>query len=374
MPSQSARLVATLPTLFTNPRTSAELVRSAGGRTLVQRGDDELVVQRLDGDFRATGDALRFPAPWPLRFGSSAVAPDGGLAVFTGVHAVRAVDATGAVRWEVRHGCWYGACREMHRSFDEYADDRDHRYPERGSAAFSPDGRLVWAHVRGPLSEGSPDDGSPDDGTPDGGTLDEWLVLDARDGRVLARADARSAAAGSVHVPHPDPEQMGLSIGEGQDGAPLRWGRWDGERLTVDHFEDQDLVLMDVSPSGDRLLTVDHDQERLAVLRTEDGSVVGRWDAEASVPPHPDADPDADELWLAWDWAGGFLDETTVLTGTVETDEEWGEGRHWLLRTDPPRPLEPITYPFPVSGLPTAIGDGMWCTTTESAMHIWSLH
>ncbi|CAL9340016.1 hypothetical protein SUDANB105_00250 [Streptomyces sp. enrichment culture] len=369
MPSQSARLVATLPTLFTNPRTPAELVRSAGRRALVQRGDDELVVQRLDGDFRATGDALRFPAPWPRRFGSSAVAPDAGLAVFTGVHAVRAVDATGAVRWEVRHGCWYGACREMHRSFDEYADDRDHLYPERGSAAFSPDGRLVWAHVRGPLSEGSPHDGTPDDGA-----LDEWLVLDARDGRVLARADARSAAAGSVHVPHPDPAQMGLSIGEGQDGAPLRWGRWDGERLTVDHFEDQDLVLMDVSPSGDRLLTVDHDQERLAVLRTEDGSALGWWDAEASVPPHPDADPDADELWLAWDWAGGFLDETTVLTGTVETDEEWGEGRHWLLRTDPPRPLEPITYPFPVSGLPTAIGDGMWCTTTESAMHIWSLH
>jgi hypothetical protein len=365
VPSQSARLVATLPTLFPNPRTSAELVRLQGGRALVRRGDDELVVHRLDEEFRTTGEAaLRFPAPWPRRFGSGAVAPDGGLAVFTGVHAVRAVDPTGAVRWEVRHGCWYGACHEMHLSFEEYADDRDHRYPERGSAAFSPDGRLVWAHVRGPLSEGPLD----------AETLDEWLVLDARDGRVLARVDARSAAAGSIHVPHPDPAQMGLTIGEGQDGAPLRWGRWDGERLTVDHFADQDLVLMDVSPSGDRLLTVNHDQDTLAVLRTEDGAALGRWDAETTVPPHPDVDPDDDEVWLAWDWAGGFLDETTVLAGTVETDEEWGEGRHWLLRTDPPRPLEPITYPFPVSGLPTAIGDGMWCTTTESEMHIWSLH
>jgi len=364
VPSSSTRLVTTLRAPVPGPRGSLELLARAGGSALVQRDDSALVVHRLDSAFRATGGPVRrFPAPWPRRFGSFAVAPDGDLAVFTGVHAVRAVDPAGAVRWEVRHGCWYGACRETHRSFEEYADDQDHRYPDGGSAAFSPDGRLVWAHVRGPLPEGELDSE----------TVDEWLVLDALDGLVLARADARAAAAGSVHVPHPDPRQMGLTIGEGQDGAPLRWGRWDGERLTVEHFADQDLVLIGVSPSGDRLLTVDHDQGTLAVHRTGDGSVLDRWDAETAVPPHPDVDPDDDESRTFWDWAGGFLDETTLVTGTVESDEEWGAGRHWLLRTSPARPPEEIAYPFPVSGVPTALGDGTWYTTEESRLHVWAL-
>jgi hypothetical protein len=130
------------------------------------------------------------------------VAPDASLAVFAGVHAVRAVEPSGAVRWEVRHGCWYGACLEMHQSYDEYGDRGDHRYPGGGSAGFSVDGRLVWAHVRGPLL----------DGELSADTVDEWLVLDATDGRVLARVNAEAAAAGSLHLPHPaDPQQMGLS-------------------------------------------------------------------------------------------------------------------------------------------------------------------
>ncbi|CAM5629902.1 MULTISPECIES: hypothetical protein [Streptomyces] len=42
------------------------------------------------------------------------VSPDGGTAVFAGVHAVRCVDASGAVVWEVCHGCWAGECLVAH--------------------------------------------------------------------------------------------------------------------------------------------------------------------------------------------------------------------------------------------------------------------
>ncbi|WP_371663342.1 hypothetical protein [Streptomyces sp. NBC_00280] len=34
----------------------------------------------------------------------------------------------------------------------------------------------------------------------------------------------------------PDPGQMGLGIGEGQDGTPLRWGRRDGASRIVDEL------------------------------------------------------------------------------------------------------------------------------------------
>ncbi|MGW2347441.1 hypothetical protein [Actinacidiphila glaucinigra] len=364
--SLQARLVAALAVPFPAARADAlEVLGPPGRRMLVQRREDETVVHALKDDpLRVGGETARFPAPWPRRFGTSTVAPDGSLAVFTGTHALRAVEPGGAVRWEVRHGCWYGACREMHRSFDEYAGERNHRHPERGSAGFSADGELVWAHVRGPLPPGPPD----------GDTHDEWLVLDPRDGTVLARADARAAAAGSVHVPHPDPRQMGLSIGEGQDGSPLRWGRWDGRQLTMDDFGGRDLVLIGVSPSGGRLLTVTHDQDRLAVLDAEGGSVLAEIDAESAVARHPDTEPDNDEAEPYWDYAGGFLDETDVVTSTVESDEEWGEGRHWLTDTSGARAPRRITYPVPVGGLPTALGDGTWCTSADdgATLQVWS--
>lgn len=49
----------------------------------------------------------------------------------------------------------------MHASFDEYGepgehtDSRGHLYADSGSVVFSADGKLVWAHVRGPLAAGA---------------------------------------------------------------------------------------------------------------------------------------------------------------------------------------------------------------------------
>ncbi|MEU6589137.1 hypothetical protein ABZ923_07875 [Streptomyces sp. NPDC046881] len=369
--SVRARLRAVVPALLPSAKADVpELLGLPGRRLLAQRADDALVLQPLDDAFAPAGDRVRVPAPWPRRRGAWAVAPDASLAVFAGVHAVRAVEPSGRTRWEVRHGCWYGACRELHRSYEEYGDRPDHRYPERGSAGFSVDGAHVWAHVRGPLAVG----GSADELAPH--VVDEWLLLDPADGRLLARADAGAAAAGSFHLPHPaDPGQMGLSIGEGQDGAPLRWGRWDGRTLSVAYVEG-DLALTGVSPSGERLMTVTHDQDALAVRDTAGAVVDGlEWDAEAAVPRHPEADPENDEALPYWDWAGGFLDETTLICSTVEGDEEWGQGRHWLLDTAGTRTPEEVVYPVPVGTWPptATLGDGGWVTPADSgeALYVW---
>ncbi|WP_432008324.1 hypothetical protein [Streptomyces parvus] len=366
--SVRARLRTTVPALLPSPEAGPpEITGPPGRRLLVQRSDDEIVAQPLDDAFAPrAGACVRFPAPWPRRRGTSEVAPDAALAVFAGVHAVRAVDPSGATLWEVRHGCWYGRCEEIHDTYESYADRRDHRYPESGSVGFSADGRLVWAHVRGPLTEGvlSP------------GTADEWLVIDAGDGRVLARADAEAAAVGSIHVPHPtDPWQMGLSIGEGQDGAPLRWGRWDGKELTVDCLEG-DLCLLSLSPAGDRLMTVSHDQDSLAV-RDSRGVVVGAldWNADAAIPRHPEApaESDEDELPVSWDWAGGFVDGTTLIASTTESDEDCGQYRHWLVDTTAAHGFVAVDYPSPVSCEPTALGGGFRSTLSSSrdAVHVW---
>ncbi|MFD9122790.1 hypothetical protein ACFU6M_19580 [Streptomyces bottropensis] len=373
----SARLVAThLAPLSSSEADAPYAEHGPGKRLLVQRGDTELVVRVLERPTDGSGESepIRFPAPWPRRFGTCAVAPTLDLAVFAGVHSVRAVDRTGAVRWEIRHHCWAGTGREPHEthgSYDEYADDRDHRYASSGSAGFSSDGTVVWAHVPGPVAEEGREREAAEP------AKEEWLVIDAAEGRVLARADARAAAAGSVHVPHPDPSQMGLSIGEGQEGAPLRWGRWDGRTLSVSYFDDEDRILMAVSPSGDRLLTVTHDQDTLAAHAVTDGAVEAELGAD-TVPAHPEADADdedEDATEAFWDYDGGFLDERTGIVGTVESDEEYGEGRHWLVDLSLMGLGDRIAYPEPVSGPPRALGDGTWYTVSEAGdtLRVWSL-
>ncbi|MFD0567379.1 class I SAM-dependent methyltransferase [Kitasatospora saccharophila] len=208
----TARLVATCaaPFPYARPDDGPSVEVTAGRRRLVQRGDAEVVVRELDRSDPARVVAeTRFPTPWPRGVGQYAVAPAGDLAVFAGPYALRAVDPSGALRWEVRHRCWAGC--DGHEADGEHLSSREHRYGGRGSVAFSADGALVWAHVRGPLVQ---------DGPGAGRSTDEWLVLDATDGTVLARTETGTAAVGSFHVPHPDPQQMGLSLGEGQDGTP----------------------------------------------------------------------------------------------------------------------------------------------------------
>ncbi len=210
--------------------------RAAGGRRrIVQRADTELAV--LDAE---SGDVLRFPAPWPRAFGTATVSPGGDLAVFAGVHAVRAVDTSGATRWEVRHGCWSDVeCYEAHESFAEHAQDEDHARTDSGSAAFSADGKLVWSHVRRPVRAAE----------------EEWLVIDAADGRVPGRAATDTVGSGSFPRPHPYGPYMGLSVGEGDGDSPSLWGHWDGTRLTFERVDG--VLIQDVSPSGHHFLCTD---------------------------------------------------------------------------------------------------------------------
>ncbi|MEW1910345.1 hypothetical protein AB0442_18115 [Kitasatospora sp. NPDC085895] len=203
--------------------------------------------------------------------------------------------------------------------------------------------------------------------------MEEWLVVDACDGTVPARTVTGTAAAGSVHVPHRDPRRMGLAIGEGQEGAPLRWGCRGSGALTVDRFRDEDRVPVAVSPSGERLLTVTHHQGTLSVLRVDDGSVETELHADL-LPAHAAVAADNDDAQVFFDYEGGFVDENRAVVGTVESDEEFGDGRHWLVDLAASQVTGQIVYPFPVTGLPHALGDGTWFTTSphDDAVHVWA--
>jgi hypothetical protein len=312
-----------------------------GGPLLVQRGDEELAVVRVDG----AAPPVLFPAPWPRGFGGAAVSPDGSLALFAGLHALRAVEPDGSTRWESGYDCWAEVvCRVRHASFAEYADDPGHRGADGGSAAFSSDGKLVWAHTR--VDEGEH-------------TGERWLVLDAADGRVLGGTDTGTFGAGR-HCRHPDPSRMGLSVGQGDQDSPALWGRWDGRTVAVERFDEE--VLLAAGPSGERLLTVDTLQRTLR-LRDAAGAA-----EPVTSPPDPWV---TDEERILWAPEAAFPAEDAIVAATETT----GEPCHWLVDAGTLAVRGPVGYPVPVSGLPRPAGPGTWFTASAdlSAVHVWAL-
>lgn len=358
----AARLITTIAAPLDPASAEAPQVLCWPNRTLlVQRGDAEVVVLDVDEPDARRGPEIRFPAPWPRRFGTVTVSPDRDVAVFAGVHAARSVEATGATRWEVRHGCW-GGCPLLHASFDEYANDSDHVHADSGSVAVSADGKLVWAHVRGPLAS----DGNAED------DQELWIVLEAESGRVVGRVTTGTVASSSLHTSHPDPLQMGLSLGEGEEGSPVLWGRWDGQQLTAEQVGIE-RILLGVSPSGRRLLTVPVGQWSLLLHRLEQGSkVVGKLDAADVVPAHP-RNTGSDRVY--WDFEAAFVDEGTVVVGTSECDGRYGPVRHWLVDVDEMCLLGEVCYPFAVVGPARTAGGGRWYTISKdgTSVHLWEL-
>jgi hypothetical protein len=346
----AARLVATAAAPLDSASADApQVLHWPGRRLLVQRGDTELAVRDLDGE----GTEVRFPAPWPRRYGSATVSPTGDLTVFAGVHALRAVDSTGAMRWEIRHGCWSSAlCTKAHASFSEYADDYHHGHADSGSVAFSSDGKLLWAHIRNRAGRD---------------INEEWLILDPADGTVLTRADTMTVGAGSIHFPHPNPAYMGLTVGEGEESSPVLWGHWDGANLTVQRFVEE--VLLAVSPSGEHFLTTDLGQWTLYLHRAKDGSELRHLDADEAVPLPSSSNDDR----VRWDYeAAAFPYEDTAVVGT----EGYGEDpRHWLVDSHTMALRGQIAYPFPVSGPPRSAGQAAWYTGSkdQTTLHLWSL-
>lgn len=279
------------------------------------------------------------------------MSPDASFAVFSGQRAVRAVSEGGETLWEYRHSCWGPLVGHTHTGDEQEVC----RGLEHGSCHVSDDGRLVWAHV---VVGGHDRDGED--------WHECWVVLDARNGRELARLPLESAAAGSHHVSHPDGIHVGLCIGMGQDGILLYWARWDGEKLTSwDLNEGMDRILTDVHAGHAGFLTVEHYGADLQ-LHALDGAVLAE-----GVPEAADGE---DSPW--WDHGCGFVDADTVIATTIDADEDSERAvRHWLLDA---RTLDvrgsPMYPTGPADRYVRPLGDGTWLTYdgTSETLDRWS--
>ncbi|GIG64358.1 hypothetical protein [Phytomonospora endophytica] len=324
------RRVATLPA-FTEWAWVATAVDIDGARRLTTQTSTVLAVHDVDALIAGTSEPVRFSVPWR---GIAAVSPTLDLAVFPGQHAVRAVDAASRTRWEHRHACWVRGCGKRHLDAAEYEGDRDHGHNGAGSAAFSADGRFVWALALTDVEH------------------EEWLVLDAATGEVSARADTGTRSYGSQQLRHPAPGRMVLSVAE-RSGPPLLWGAFDGSVLTVEP-DYTERLLLDVDEA--RYLTNTDDRDSLAVHDLADGEVLGTVEPPALRRPSGAGDGPT-----RWQCHAVFLNADSALAVTDENDELAGRNHHWLVDL-PSMHLRTIRYPKPLEGLPLPLGGGRWLT------------
>ena len=218
------------------------------------------------------GDLARFRLPEDS-VGGHAIRRDLNVAAVSARSRVVAIDRVGNEAWEVPHPAW------------------GRGDSERGSCWFSADGRYVWAHV--------PTEDSPD----------EWLLIDAGTGGVAGREPLSCHSAGSGMIRHPDGNQVGLSVGEGQDGSETYFGRVEHGLPVVERLDDRSRVLVAFSPDGGHFLTMPHSSGPIRLHRVADGAVVASLDPAASL--------DEDD---EFDIFGGFASPDVVLFTTQESD------------------------------------------------------
>jgi hypothetical protein len=137
---------------------------------------------------------------------------------------------------------------------------------------------------------------------------------------------------------------MGLSVGEGQDGAPTLFGRWDGTELRMAQLDGDDRALIGIGPGGRTFVTLGHDDpQELTVHRMAGFDVQGTVLAD-----------DLEEQ-SAWEPGYGVVDDRTVVASTGS--------RHWLIDVDTLEVRGPLRYPAETGEIPAGFGDGTWLTT-----------
>ena len=175
------------------------------------------------------------------------------------------------------------------------------RYGHIPSCTFSVEGALLWIYRPDVMADRGPD---------------QLVVLRADVGEVIATAELDTSGHGAQFVLHPDGHHILFDVGEGQDGSRIFRARLSGNTIDLHPYEWDDRCLIDVSPDGQLLMTVDHGQADVSFLSFDSGE-------EALSLSVQDFDPQSDELSMQVGWSGGFLGaDLAIVTITGEADEE----------------------------------------------------
>ncbi len=227
----------------------------------------------------------------------------------------------------------------------------DQLHGHRPGCVLSLNGRTVWVYRPDAMA---------------GRNLpDQWVVLDAENGAVLARSDLETVGHGGQQYRHPTDEHVLLDIGEGQDGSVIYWASLSDGRLAPVRYPWADRVLIDLAPDGQQFMTVDHGQADVAFHTYPSGEMTATLQIE-------DFGHDPDEVFL--EWSGGYLSPdvaVATLVGEDEDGEEWF--RHYRINVAAGRVEEELASNAEHAYDLQPLGDGSWLTTDPSGHPVrWS--
>jgi hypothetical protein len=190
-------------------------------------------------------------------------------------------------------------------------------------------------------------------------------VHDADSGVVLARRELETVGHGAFHHVHPVDGSIYLDIGEGQDGSVILRGTGgaDSEPEFVT-YPWSDRCLIDLAPSGQQFMTVDHEQADVAFHDHPNGDVLFTLPVEAF-------GYDPEESFV--EWSGGYLTEDTAIVtlgGESQDEEEWFRYHLVDVRTGTLSGEFTVVVSNPYELVP--LGDGSWLTGGPGGPVRWS--
>lgn len=218
------------------------------------------------------------------------------------------------------------------------------RYGHIPSCMFSLDGALLWIYRPDMMADRGPD---------------QLVVLRADDGEVVATAELDTSGHGAQFVQHPDGHHILFDVGEGQDGSRIFRARLSGSTIDLHPYEWDDRCLIDLSPDGQLLMTVDHGRADVSFLSFDNGE-------EVLSLPVEEFDPQSDEFVMQVGWSGGFLStELAIVTITGEADEgEWY--RFYKVDVSTDQPIGPFESHARDAHDFEPIGDSTWITSDSA--------
>jgi hypothetical protein len=174
---------------------------------------------------------------------------------------------------------------------------------------------------------------------------DELWLIDLTTLAVVDRRRLDVAAAGTTPLRHPDGHTIGLSVGEGQDGAYVRWARAAEGRILLRAAPTNDRILVAIHQTGGEYLTAPHStgtDEGCRHCFTDDRPI-------NRLPPPDQGAGDS------WDYTASYLTDELILAHLLHSDQDV------LIQREPLRPIATVAYPVVpglACGLPPAQASG----------------